>query len=63
MSKILQCRKDETKQRIADLTRIRKENNPPDQPAVKEMDVVDELIEKGFQHPSIVKELKHHNEG
>jgi hypothetical protein len=61
MPQILQCRKYNSKRLITKLTDIRNKNIHPGELKVKAMDVLDDIIEKGFQHPSIVKELQNHD--
>jgi len=60
MAEILQCRKTKNSEMIDHLTELRTFNlrkaNPKANP-IKKMDIVDEVLEKGFAHKSLKKEI------
>ena len=54
MAHLLYCRKKTNKDKISKIARIRTEELKKQQPlakVVKEIDVVDEVLQKGFEHP------------
>jgi hypothetical protein len=61
MSEILQCRKTETNEMLNKITEFRDQQRfkkNPNAAVIKKIDVVEEIILKGFEHPTLQKEIK-----